>query len=77
MLDGVDYEGAWLEARRAANELNAVLRQLGLCGPDLVRAQAGWADDGRGLVFLKGTLPGARKLSCVLEELARRGLIGR
>ncbi|MFJ6217363.1 hypothetical protein ACIQGZ_29120 [Streptomyces sp. NPDC092296] len=73
VLEGVDYEAAWLEARAAADSLNAVLGRLGLRGPALVRAQAGWADDGRGVVFLEGTPLGARRLGVVLERMMKRG----
>ncbi|SDT11834.1 hypothetical protein SAMN05216371_1328 [Streptomyces sp. TLI_053] len=73
MIPGVDYEGAWLEARTAAVDLNAALVGLGLAGDDLVKAQAGWADDGRGVVFLKGTLSGARRLRVILDGMAARG----
>ncbi len=76
MIPGVDYEAAWLEARAAAVDLNAVLLGLGLAGDDLVRAQAGWADDGRGVVFLKGTLSGARRLRVILDGMAVRGEVG-
>ncbi|MFD7450925.1 hypothetical protein [Kitasatospora sp. NPDC059827] len=47
MLEGVGYEAAWLEARAAATELNAVLAALGLDGDDRGKAQAGWSDDGQ------------------------------
>ncbi|MEU8517395.1 hypothetical protein AB0C76_38345 [Kitasatospora sp. NPDC048722] len=75
-LEGVDYEGPWLEARAAAEQLNAILTGLGLQGPDLVRAQAGWSDDGHGVVFLKGTASGARRLGEVLDRMAGRNECG-
>ncbi|WP_459649991.1 hypothetical protein [Kitasatospora sp. Ki12] len=68
----MDYESAWLEARAAAVELNAVLSALGLQGTDLIKAQAGWSDDGQGVAFLKGTASGARKLGEALNRMARR-----
>ncbi|MGW2547683.1 hypothetical protein ACWC5I_44135 [Kitasatospora sp. NPDC001574] len=77
MLDGVDYEAAWLEARAAAGELNTVLAGLGLHGDDQVRAQAGWSDDGRGVVYLRGTLSGARKLRRALYRMTERQVSGR
>ncbi|MER7704654.1 hypothetical protein ABTX81_17395 [Kitasatospora sp. NPDC097605] len=69
---GVDYEAAWLEARAAARHLNAVLAALGLQGDDQVKAQAGWSDDGHGVVFLRGTLSGARKLGVALDRMVTR-----
>lgn len=71
-LEGVNYEAPWLEARAAAVDLNTVLAALGLQGVDLVRAQAGWSDDGQGVVFLKGTPSGARKLRAVLDRMTAR-----
>ncbi len=76
MLEGVDYEGPWLEARAAATELNAILAGLGLTGDDLIKAQAGWSDDGRGVVFLKGTPSGARRLRVILDRMAGQGEAG-
>ncbi|SDT78334.1 hypothetical protein SAMN05216371_5695 [Streptomyces sp. TLI_053] len=76
MIPGVDYEAAWLEARAAAVDLNAVLAGLGLAGEDLIKAQAGWSDDGRGVVFLKGTPSGARRLRVILDGMAARGDVG-
>ncbi|MBV6698504.1 hypothetical protein KV557_15430 [Kitasatospora aureofaciens] len=75
-LEGVNYEAPWLEARAAAEHLNAILAALGLQGPDLVRAQAGWSDDGHGVVFLKGTASGARRLGEVLDRMADRNECG-
>ncbi|MFJ4793902.1 hypothetical protein [Kitasatospora purpeofusca] len=72
MIPGVDYEAAWLEARAAAIDLNAALVRLGLAGEDLIKAQAGWSDDGRGVVFLKGTPSGARRLRVILDRMAAR-----
>ncbi|MFF2660640.1 hypothetical protein ACFVUH_25170 [Kitasatospora sp. NPDC058032] len=71
-VEGVDYEAAWLEARAAAVHLNSVLAALGLQGDDQVKAQAGWSDDGHGVVFLRGTLSGARKLGATLDRMATR-----
>ncbi|MDH6135036.1 hypothetical protein P3T37_004446 [Kitasatospora sp. MAA4] len=73
VVAGVDYEGAWLEARAAASQLNALLARLGLSGDELVKAQAGWTDGGRGVVFLQGTLSGARKLGAVLDRIMQCG----
>ncbi|WP_406088652.1 hypothetical protein [Kitasatospora purpeofusca] len=73
MIPGVDYEAAWLEARAVASDLNAALVGLGLAGDDLIKAQAGWSDDGRGVVFLKGTPSGARRLRVILDRMAARG----
>ncbi|WP_043464257.1 hypothetical protein [Kitasatospora sp. MBT66] len=73
MIPGVDYETAWLEARAAAIDLNTVLGALGLAGEDLIKAQAGWSDDGRGVVLLKGTPSGARRLRVILDGMAARG----
>lgn len=73
VVAGVDYEAAWLEARAAATELNLLLGRLELRGVDLVRAQAGWSDDGQGVVFMEGTLSGARKLWAVLDRMLVRG----
>ncbi|MGC0316235.1 hypothetical protein QBC98_004728 [Kitasatospora acidiphila] len=69
-LPGVDYAGAWLEARQAVSALNAALGRLGLVGDEVVRAQAGWADDGSGVVCLRGTAAGARRLATLLERFA-------
>ncbi|WP_037779917.1 hypothetical protein [Kitasatospora purpeofusca] len=73
MVPGVDYEAAWLEARAVAIDLNTVLGALGLAGEDLIKAQAGWSDDGRGVVFLKGMPSGARRLRVILDGMAARG----
>ncbi|MFD8315762.1 hypothetical protein [Kitasatospora purpeofusca] len=73
MVPGVDYEAAWLEARAVAIDLNAVMGALGLAGEDLIKAQAGWSDDGRGMVFLRGTPSGARRLRVILDRMAARG----
>ncbi|MEE1825669.1 hypothetical protein PUR61_26280 [Streptomyces sp. BE20] len=70
-------EAAWLEARAAAGELNTVPAGLGLHGDDQVRAQAGWSDDGRGVVYLRGTLSGARKLRSALYRMTERQVSGR
>ncbi|GAA1936994.1 hypothetical protein [Kitasatospora viridis] len=72
MLPGVDYNRAWREARAAAGELNRVFACFGLGG--VVRAQAGWADDGSGLVHLRGTVEGARTLAAVLDQMVSRGV---
>ncbi|WP_370155060.1 hypothetical protein [Streptacidiphilus sp. EB129] len=68
MLPGVDYEREWLMARSAADVLNAVLAQLGFTA-SLMRAQAGWADDGQGTVYLEASPLGARKLLRALERM--------
>ncbi|MFF8773794.1 hypothetical protein [Kitasatospora sp. NPDC015120] len=75
-VEGVDYEAAWLEARAAAIHLNSVLAALGLQGVDQVKAQAGWSDDGHGVVFLRGTLSGARKLGVALDRMVARDSSG-
>jgi hypothetical protein len=71
LVAGVDYEGAWLEARAAAEALNAALLKHGLTRA-LIWAQPGWAQDGSGVVYLEGTPLGARKLGAVLDRMAKR-----
>jgi hypothetical protein len=70
LLPGVDYEAAWLVARSAADDLNTVFTRLGLTS-SLLRAQAGWADNGRGVVYLVASPMGARKLLRALDRLDR------
>ncbi|MFC1439777.1 hypothetical protein ABUW04_16085 [Streptacidiphilus sp. N1-10] len=71
LVPGVDYEGAWLSARAAAEALNCAMLKAGLTRA-LMRAQAGWAEDGTGVVYISGTPLGARKLGEVLERMAAR-----
>ena len=71
LVPGVDYEGAWLSARAAAEALNCAMVKAGVTR-SLMRAQAGWADDGTGVVYISGTPLGARKLGEVLERMAER-----
>jgi len=67
-LEGVDYEGEWLKARAEAQALNQLFAALGAS----VHSQAGWGDDGGGVVFMTGTLTGARLLRMVLAgEVSR------
>ncbi len=68
-LEGVDYEGAWLHARAKAQALNKLFAGLGLDGDARVFAQAGWGDDGSGIVFFRGTLAGAQRLRELLERM--------
>lgn len=71
LIAGVDYEATWLEARAAAEELNAAMVKLGVTQA-LMRAQAGWNQDGSGVVYIEGTPHGARMLGTVLERMAAR-----
>jgi hypothetical protein len=71
LIAGVDYEGAWLEARAAAQALNDAMLKLGVTQA-LMRAQAGWTQDGSGVVYIEGTPHGARMLGAVLERMATR-----
>ncbi|GAA2154603.1 hypothetical protein GCM10009760_53670 [Kitasatospora kazusensis] len=68
-LPGVDYASGWRAARDAAEELNAVLAELGVERCHL-RAVADTDAQGRGLVRLVGVPFGWRRLELLLT-LAR------
>jgi hypothetical protein len=70
---GVDYQGEWLRAWAEAQALNQLFTAMGLSGESTVYAQAGWADDGSGLVFTTGTVAGARLLRSALARAPQRG----
>ena len=67
-LQGVDYEGQWLTARATAQALNKLFAEMGLNGEARVYAQAGWADDGSGVVFCTGTVAGGERLRALLGK---------
>ena len=68
VVPGVDYEGEWLRARAVAQGLNRAFAAMGLKRGETLFAQAGFADDGSGVVFMTGTLAGAGLLRALLEE---------
>ncbi len=72
LVHGVDYEGEWLRARAAACKLNAALGRLGVARERL-RAQAGWADDGSGVVHVRLDTGTATCLARLLELAAGHG----
>jgi hypothetical protein len=72
VVPGVDYEGEWLRARAAAGNLNAALAILGVAR-ESVRAQAGWAADGSGVVRVSLDTWTAMELARLLELVAGHG----
>lgn len=67
---GVDYVGGWRAARDAADKLNSAFAAVGLSGE--VRASAGTGAGGLGVVRLKVSPSGARRLAELLDLAARR-----
>ena len=71
-LPGVDYVAGWQSAQPAAEALRAALVGVGLDRCQFT-VTAGTRADGRGVVRLKGTPYGARRLVQLLEQLASGG----
>ncbi len=72
LVPGVDYEAEWLRARAAACKLNAALGRLGIARERL-RAQAGWAGDGSGVVHVSLDTGTATDLARLLELMPGNG----
>lgn len=68
-LPSVDYVSGWQTAQRATEALRASLLSVGLAR-DQFTGTAGTLSDGRGIVRLKGTVDGERRLAQILAQFA-------